>query len=324
MKRALTTLLLVFGAAASLPAAELVEKIVARVNDRLITYSAFERRLDVASQAPNAPTDRAKLRQGLLDEMIQEKLLEERAEDLSAEATDAEIESAVERIKRQYNLATDAEFDAALASSNLTREELKRQMRQSITLQKVVGRDVTSKLEINDDVLRMEYERRKEELYRVSEQARVSEIVLRFESQDAAGRAAASIEEARAKIAAGTPFADVAREVSQGNARERGGDLGLVSRGELLPALDAVVFSDPPQEYPAPVLLGSSIHLFRVTERKPPGYRPFAEVREDLKKRLSENLYDKRYDEYITRLRREAFIKIYDSSLEKPVEKKAS
>lgn len=325
MKKGLPTLLLLLGAA-SVPAAELVEKIVARVNDRLITHTDFERRLDVAATAPNAPADRAKLRQILLDDMIQEKLLEERAEDLKAAATEAEVESAVERIKRQYNLATDAEFDAALASSNLTREELKRQMRHSITLQKVVSRDVTSELEMNDDVLRMEYERRKEETYRLPEQARVFEIVLRFDSQDPAGRelSASRIEEARAKIAAGTPFADVAREVSQGNARERGGDLGLVSKGELLPALDTVVFSNPPQEYPPPVLLPGSIHLFRVTERKPPGYRTFPEVREDLKKRLSENLYEKRYGEYIARLRREAFIKIYDPALEKPGEKKAS
>lgn len=326
-------------AAVSLQAGEVVEKIVARVNDRLITHSEFEKRLDVASAAPNAMADRARLRQTLLDDMIQEKLLEERAKELEAAATDEEVENAVERVKRQYNLATDAEFDAALSASNLTREELKRQMRHSITLQKVIGRDVTSKLEMTDDVLRLEYERQKEKLYRLPEQARVSEIVLRFDPQDAAARerAASRIEEARAKIAAGTPFAEIARELSEGNARERGGDLGTVSKGELLPALDAAVFSDPPQaqagdlavprnpqEYPAPVLLSGSIHLFRVTERKPAGYRPFAEVREDLKKRLSENLYEKRYEEYIGKLRREAFIKIYDPTLEKPAEKKES
>ena len=325
MKRALTTFLLLFGAA-SLPAAELVEKIVARVNDRLITRSDFERRLDVASSAPNAPADRARLRQALLDDMIQEKLLEERAKELGAAATDEEVENAVERVKRQYNLATDAEFDAALKSSNLTREELKRQMRHSISLQKVIGRDITSKLEMTDDVLRLEYERQKEKLYQLLEQARISEIVLRFDAQDAAARerAASRVEEARARIAAGAPFAEVAREVSEGNARERGGDLGMVSKGELVPALDAAVFSDPPQEHPAPVLLPGSVHLFRVAERKPAGYRPFAEVREDLKKRLSENLYDKRYAEYIQKLRREAFIKIYDPTLEKPAEKKES
>jgi parvulin-like peptidyl-prolyl isomerase len=319
--------LLLLGLSLPLGAAEVVERIVARVNDRLITHSEFEKRVDAASRSPQAPADPAQVRQDVLKDLIQEKLLEDRARELNVAATDEEVENAVERIKRQYNLATDAEFDAALRESNITRDDLKKQMRQTITLQKVIGRDVTSRLEMTDDVLRLEYERQKDALYRVPEQARVSEIVVRFAAEDPAARerAVARIEEARKKVAAGTPFIDVAKEYSEGNARERGGDLGTVSRGELLPGLDASVFSEQPQEYPAPILLPGSVHLLRVTERKPAGYRPFTEVREDLQKRLSENLYDKRYGEYIEKLRREAFVKIYEPSLAKTAaEKKAS
>jgi peptidyl-prolyl cis-trans isomerase SurA len=129
--------------------AEIVERIVARVNDQLIKQSEFDQRIEVARAAPNAPTDLAQVRKDVLDDLIREKLLEERARELSVTATDAEVEEAVERVKRQYNLATDAEFDAALASSHMNRDDLKRQMRQTITLQKVVGRDVTGKMEIS-------------------------------------------------------------------------------------------------------------------------------------------------------------------------------
>ncbi len=311
--------------AAGVPAADLVEKIVARVNDRLITNSEFQKRVASARSAQPA-LDQAQIRREVLQDLIREKLLEERAKELSVSASDEEVEIAVERVKRQYNLATDAEFDAALASSNLTREEIKRQMRQTITLQKVIGRDVTAKLEVSDDMLRLEYERQKEKLYKVPEQAHVWEIVIRFSPADPGERerAVARLEEARAKITSGTSFAAVAKEYSEGNARDRGGDLGMVSRAELLPALDVAVFSDPPQESPAPVLLPGSIHLFRVTDRRPAGYRPFAEVSEELKKQIGESLYDKRFAEYIDKLRREAFVKIYDPELAKLAEKKAS
>jgi parvulin-like peptidyl-prolyl isomerase len=315
-------LLFLAGAAAS--GAELVESIVARVNDRLITHSEFEQRYQATTRATQPGSDSQEARRKLLDEMIREKLLEERAKELAVTASDAEVAEAVERVKRQYNLATDAEFDAALASSKLTREDLERQMRHTITLQKVIGRDVTSNLDMSDDTLRLEYERQKEKLFRVTEQARVSEIVLRFDESDPAARerAAGRIEEARAKIQAGMAFADAAGEYSEGNARERGGDLGTVTKGELLPALDAAVFSDPPQEFPAPVLLPGSIHLFRVTDRKPAGYRPFAEVKEELKRRIGDELYDKRFAEYMEKLRREAFIKVYDPALATAEEKK--
>jgi peptidyl-prolyl cis-trans isomerase SurA len=320
MRRPLLSLTLLFLAGAA--AAELVESVVARVNDRPITHSEFENRCSLELHGAGDLDARRRV----LDEMIQEKLLEERAKELDVQATDAEVEEAVERVKRQYNLATDAEFDAALAQSKMTRDDLKKQLRQTITMQKVVGREVTGKINMSDDVLRLEYERRKDELYRTPEQAHVSEIVLRFSAQDAEARqaAAAKIEEARAKVVAGTPFSDVAKQYSEGNARDRGGDLGMVAKGELLPALDATVFADPPQEYPAPILLPSSVHLFRVADRKPAGYKPFAEVRGDLQKRLSENIYDKHYSEFVERLRKEAFIKIFDPALAKAEEKKTS
>src|SRR6266498_3126019 len=257
-----------FALLASLPllGAELVEKIVARVNDRLITSSEFEARFTVFLSSPQAGNNPLEAKRKLLAELIDEKLLEERAKELSVSASDEEVETAVERVKRQYNLATDAEFDSALATSNMTREDLRKQIRQTIIIQKVIGRDVTSKLDISEDMLRLEYERQKDKIYRVPESARVSEIVIKFPADDAAARerAVARLEEARAKLAAGTPFAELAKEYSEGNARDRGGDLGSVSKGELLPALDAAVFGGPPQEYSPPALQPRSIHLFQI------------------------------------------------------------
>ncbi len=325
-RTALAALCLGFALLRPASGGEIVERIVARVNDQLIKQSEFDQRIEVARAAPNAPSDLALVRKDVLDDLIRERLLEERARELSVTATDAEVEEAVERVKRQYNLATDAEFDAALASSHMNRDDLKRQMRQTITLQKVVGRDVTGKMEINEDMLRLEYERQKDKYYKVPPQARVFEIVIRFPANDPASRerAVARIEEVRTKLAGGAKFEDLARTYSEGNAKNRGGDLGTVSQGELLPALDAAVFSDPPAELPPPVLLPASIHLFRVLDRKVAGYKPFGEVSEDLKKKLSEGLYDKRFAEFIDHLRRDAYIKIYDSDLAKmeKVEKK--
>ena len=99
--------------------------------------------------------------------MIREKLLEERAKEMAVSATDEEVEAAVQRVKAQYNLTSDAEFDAALSDSGMTRDDLRRQMRETITLQKVIGRDVASQMNLTDDALRLEYERRKEAFYAV-------------------------------------------------------------------------------------------------------------------------------------------------------------
>jgi parvulin-like peptidyl-prolyl isomerase len=305
---------------------ELVERILARVNDGLVTQSEFDKRLALAAKAGNTSSQSDEMRRAVLEDLIKERLLEDRAKEMAVSATDAEIQAAVDRVKAQYNLSTDAEFDAALAASGLTPEDLRRQMRQTITLQKVIGREVTSRLDLSDDALRVEYERRKESLYATPESAHVAELVLRFSPDDADARqqAVAQIEDFRGQIRAGKPFADLAKQFSQGNTRERGGDLGTVTKGELVEALDAGIFTQPAAEYPPPVLMPDSIHFFHVTDRKPAGFRPFAEVKEDLKKRISDDLYEKRFGEYMDRLRREAFVKIYDPALAKLDEKKTS
>src|SRR5678816_2993034 len=89
--------------AASTAAAGLVEKILARVNDRLITSSEFQKRFEVFISSPQAGNNPLEARRKLLKELIDEKLLEERAKELSVQATDEEVEAAVERVKRQYN-----------------------------------------------------------------------------------------------------------------------------------------------------------------------------------------------------------------------------
>ncbi len=302
-----------FFAAAGLCAAELVEQIVVRVNDRLITQTEFDRRLALAAKAPNHPTDLAELQKSVLEDLIREKLLEERAKEMSVSATDEEVEVAVARVKQQYNMTTDSEFEASLAQSGMSRDELKRQMRQTITLQKVIGRDVTSKMDQSDDALRLEYERRKEQFYAIPESAHAAEIVLKFSPSDAEARqqAVASIEEIRVKIKGGAPFADLAKQSSEGTTKDKGGDLGVVNKGELVEALDVAVFVTPPEEYPAPALLSDSIHLFHVTDRKPASFKPFSEVKDDLRKRISDDMYEKRFTEYMDKLRRDAFVKIY-------------
>jgi parvulin-like peptidyl-prolyl isomerase len=292
---------------------------VARVNDRLITQTDFDKRVDALIKSQQTTRDRSQMRLDALDDLIKEKLLAERARELSVTATEAEVDEALQRVKAQYNLNTDAEFDTALAQSGMTRDDLKIQLKDTITIQKVVGRDVTSHLEVTEDMLRLEYERQKEKLYPIPEQAHVYEIVVHFEKNDFAGRerAAQRISDAQAKVKAGTAFSDVAKEYSDGKTREKGGDLGLVFKGELLPALDSAVFSDPPAEYPAPVIQPSSMHLFRIAERKPAGFKPFNDVKEEIRKKINDELYDKRFTEYVAKLRREAFVKIYDAELAK-------
>ena len=255
-----------------------------------------------------------------MNELIHEKLLEERAKELSVAATDEEVETAVERVKRQYNLATDAEFDAAL--EDLEHDARRPEAADAQHDHPAEGRRPRHQLASSTSPTTRcasSTSGARSSSTRSPEQAHVAEIVIRFDaerSRRARAAAAARIEEARAKIAAGTPFADVAKEYSEGNARERGGDARQRrTRASSSTALDAAVFSIRRRSTRRRCCSPRSIHLFHVTDRKAAGYRPFAEVKEDLRERIGDDLYEKRYGEYIEKLRREAFVKIYEPAL---------
>ncbi len=307
--------LLAFGALVpGAGAADLVERVVARVDDAIITQSELDIRVERARKDPQAPADVNKIRITLLEQMIRTKLVEAKAAHLEITADPSEIDEAMERVKTQYGITSDQDFDRALATNGMDRDALREQLRDSLLTNKVLAREVP--INLNDDALRTEYEKVKEEKYGVPEKAHVSEILVRFDPNDAAAKEAAKakVDAARSQIAAGTPFADVARQITEGPARDRGGDLGVVAHGDLTPALDEAIFGHT-DALAGPVELKDGWSLLSITEREKAGYRPFDDVKEEIRKKMSEDIYDKKFADYLAELRKNAIVKIFDKDL---------
>src|SRR5688572_8283967 len=128
----------------SASAAELLEAIVVRVGDRIITRTQYERRLrDMYAEIDhNAPADRKAAmkeaaRLGLTNELISELLIKDRADRLAITVTDAELKEAIGRLKQQYGITTDEQFEQSLASSGMTRIEMEARLRDTLTTNKV-------------------------------------------------------------------------------------------------------------------------------------------------------------------------------------------
>ena len=297
-----------------LSAAELVDRVIARVNDAIITQSDLDARVERARKDPQAPTDLNHLRLVVLEQMIRGKLIESKAAKLEITAGEDEIDDSFNRVKAQYGVTDDAQFDKALEANGIDRAALRAQLKESLLTNKVLAREVP--INLNDDALRTEYEKTKDPKYAVAEKARVAEIVVRFDPGDDASKTAAkeAIDAARAKVAGGTPFADVARSVTQGPARDRGGNLGVVSKGDLPPELDTAIFGGT-EALTAPIELRDGWALLSITERQKASFRPFDDVKEEIRRKMSEEIYDKKFGEYLIGLRKSAFVKIFDKDL---------
>ena len=306
----LFAVLAVILAAVPLWAGDVVNRILVHVNSRIITQSQFDARIDQTVHEAGPPSNAARgeeMKKSVLEELVNEALLEDRAKELDLVTSDAEIEDQIKRLKEQNNVTTDEDFAKGLAQSGLTIDRLRDQLRRTVTLQRVVGREVNSKVDLSDDALRIIYEREKE-TWQVPEKAHLAEVLV--SNGDDPARAARRAKEASDLIKGGAKFEAVVKEYSDGATKARSGDLGTVARGELTAEIDKAVFSLPVGTVSDPIGTKFGWHLVKVIEKIPVSYKPFTDVKAQLLKREQDTQFQKKLAEYLDKLKREAVIRV--------------
>jgi peptidyl-prolyl cis-trans isomerase SurA len=324
MKNSLIALLFALSAT-SASAAQVLEGIVVRVGDRIVTRSQYERRLrdidrEIEQSAPPADVAARKLeaRNGLVNELVSELLLKDRADRLGITVTDADIREAIDRLKQQYGITSDEQFEESLKASGLTRTDMEGRLRDTLLTNKVFARELRSRQEATDPELRERYNREKEN-YRLPERAHLREIVvLRPEAPSAAEEARQrATEVAEAARKPGTDFANLASTMSESGTKDKGGDLGEVARGDLVPDLDRAVFNAAPGSVIGPIEGKSAWHILKVEQRLPSEVPAFETIKDRLRKDASEETFQRDYKAYIETLRKDAYIQINEAMVPK-------
>jgi peptidyl-prolyl cis-trans isomerase SurA len=324
MKKNLLALAFAF-ATFTASAAELVEGIVVRVGDRIVTRTQYDRRLsdmyrdiEQNATAENREALKAEAKKSLVNEMIDELLIKDRADRLGVTVTDAEVKEAVDRLKQQYGITTDQQFESSLRQSGLNRVEMEARLRDTIVSNKVFGRELRSREDLSDPELRERYNREKDR-YRLPERAQLREIVI-LKPEDPT-----KLDEARARAtdvaeAAKKPtvnFANLASTMSEAGSREKGGDLGEVAKGDLVAALDTAVFTAAPGGVVGPIETKSAWHIVKVEQRLPSEVPSFDTVKDRLRRDVSEETFQRDYKAYVETLRKDAFIQINEPMIPK-------
>jgi parvulin-like peptidyl-prolyl isomerase len=321
MKRALITVF-VAAMAATATAADLVEGIVVRVGDRIVTRTQYTTRLvnglnEIEQTVPpnEVAAKKAEFKKNLVNDIIGELLLKDRADRLGLTVTPDDLTMAIARLKEQYGISTDEQFNESLQKSGMTRADMEARLRDTILMNKVFGRELRSREDATDKELRERYDREKER-YRLPERAHLREIVLlkpATGSADAARQRAESVA-AQAR-ATGADFAALAASSSESGTRNKGGDLGEVARGELLPDLDKAVFNSQAGSVIGPIESKSGWHILKVEQRLPSEIPAFESIKDRLRRDASDDAWQRDYKAYIDNLRKDAFIQIHEENV---------
>lgn len=287
--------------------AEVVDRIAAVVNGEIILLSEVE---EVAGPALPPPGTDAARRQAILsravDELVADKLVTEVAKEQGLEPAPAEIDAAIENVKRE-NRIDDKALEAALAQQGLTMESYREMLSKQLTRMKVAEVKVRPRVNVSEDDVRRRYQEMTKGMTTIEER-RLRDVFVPADGDPAAARA--RVEEARQRVLAGESFEKVARDTG-GPLADAGGDLGWVGRGAILPALEDPAFALKKGEVSPVLEIDNGFHLLYVEDVRTRGSaRSLPEAREDIRAQLTAERMAKATEDWLAELRRTADVDV--------------
>jgi parvulin-like peptidyl-prolyl isomerase len=278
-------------------------KPLATVNSMPISISEFNKRFarDVNSlldRSSLSSEDYDRLKEEVLNILIDEKVMMLRAKELSISVSDAELAKKVEEIKESY--ALDEGFDKVVAARKVDYGQWKEELRKRIILEKLISADVNSKVQVKEEEGRT-YRREHRGVYVPEKRVHVAQIVVREREK---------AEAILKRLMNGEDFAKVAREESIGPEARAGGDLGFVNQGFMPEEIDSAIFSQQPGEIGPVIRSPFGYHIFKIIEKDKKAKRGWEDVKAQVLKDLRKQKEEQEYALWLGALRSKAAIKI--------------
>jgi peptidyl-prolyl cis-trans isomerase SurA len=296
--------------------ADVVDRVVLRVNDRIATLLDYERRrADLVSQlsAMDLPEGEraealANLGNRLFRDMLEELLVLSRADQLRIQPTEEEVDRAVRRVRQEFGISTDDEFAAALSREGLSLAEFREQVRGQLRMREVMAQEVTSEIELGEDDLRRAY-RAAEDSFRLPERFRVYELIVLEAEQPDLDALRSIAEDIQAEVEGGRAFEELAAVYAERGLTSGLIDLGWVEGGELDPDLEMVLASLSPGEVSEPVPGRGGLHILKLLEHEESRVRSFSEVAGEVEAQERHRLHAEKVLEYMRELEQAAYVR---------------
>lgn len=312
--------------AASQPSDQtLVEAIVVRINNSIISLSDLKRSeeqlaAETSKTDPNLPPEAQPKQQDLLRDLIDSKLLSQKADELGISA-DTDLIKRLDDLRKQMHAESMEDLEKAAQAQGVSFEEFKQNMKESILTQKVIQQEVGAHISVTQQEIQDYYNQHKSEMER-PEQVRLSEILISTQpppakpgqpepsSDQLVAQAKAKVDAIYAQLQKGAKFDAVAQKESAGPTAGQGGDLEYFKRGTLSKQLEDQVFALKAGQYTEPIRTNQGWVILKVTEHTSEGIPPLKEVEPQIQERLYMTKMQPALRAYLTKLREDAYIDI--------------
>lgn len=300
--------------------AELVDRIVAIVNDDIILLSDYEQfiapyreklkmegysdaqlRIILADQQPT-----------ILDQMIEEKLTQQQAKRDGITVSDEEVDSSIKRFE-QINSVSDDEMRRRLKMDGLTFDAFRNQVKEQLLQSKIVNREVKSKIVVTDDEVKRYYEENKTQ-YIGKTKYHLRHILMKVppHSPDVRSRVYQQMQQIYERLKKGEKFTELAKVYSQSSTAEEGGDLGFFESRLLAEPVREALEGLTSGQYTPVIETEQGYQIFYIEELVDTGGKTLEEATPEIQDKLYSELVDQKFKAWFKDLRQKAHIQIVE------------
>lgn len=297
----------------STASAEVVERILAVVNDEIVT----EQDLDIV-MAPIVAQYRTmytskeyeekvkEARQEFLIKVIDDKLILGEAKRKQVIVKDQEVDEMMADVRNKF--PSRETFLRTIEDQGLTEKKLWNRFRDQLMTQKLVSYEVKSKVSVSPGEVNEYYKNHSQEFVQ-GDRVHLQHILIRASSRSEE-EAKTLAEDLLSQLNSGKPFEDLARANSEGAEASEGGEMGWVEKGQLMGEIDEKVFALEKGQLTGPIQSSLGTHIFKVVERDQFSVKPISEVRNQIQDILFKEKLRERLESWMSSLKKNAYISI--------------
>lgn len=305
-------------AAPAVADAEIIDRILARVNDEIITkYEVEQATTPYLLQRGMQPTvledpeRRREIHREVLQELVDRKLILVEARKIDLSVSEEHIDRWLAMARERQNMSEE-QFKGLVEQYGMSYQDYRDTVRQNLLKQRLVKVKLGRQISVSDSEVE---ERYREQFGPVGDTVKHVAVrhILFQPASDSDEDLAAAREEAQKileSLEGGADFRELAREHSDGPSADKGGFLGTFSRGDLNPTLEEVAFELDEGEHSGLVQSEYGFHIVRVDEVSERAGGDVAERKQMLRQRIQQEKMQDQLERYVDKLRRKAFVDI--------------
>ena len=315
---------------------QVIEEIVARVNNDVITRSEFNRsREQLAQEIKQNNVDPAKATEGeknVLRDLIDRQLLLQKGKDLGITG-ETEVVKELDRIRKDMKLESMEDLEKAAQAQGVSFEDYKQNLKDSIVTQQVISREVGGHIQITPEEIKKFYDEHVKDMEQ-PEMIRLSEILIApvpppppaepgkpeppavEPTPEQVNAAEQKANQAAAEIKAGAKFEDVAKKYSNGPTAQDGGSIGDFKRGTLAKSLEDLTFGMKAGQVSDPIRTKQGFVILKVTAHQQAGTPALKDVENEIQQQIYLDKLQPELRKYLTKLREDAYIDIKQGYLD--------